>query len=185
MSNLRTETFHPPSQQGTIDRRKRCDHNSIHEFEQTILDDLEKSIESLAITPEQKWRSEILKISLRINGKEFAEVFNRMIDLDFNLALYLVKFLKMAPERAARAVYYKEYRLYFEKKKTVLKGVDYLKILHNLDVVDLVKCPENTERAEKEHLPEISYVFNVFGDFKIEFLNHYIKDYLLLPKGQS
>jgi hypothetical protein len=95
------------------------------------------------MTPEQKWRSEILKISLRINGREFAEVFNRMIDLDFNLALYLVKFLKMTPDRAARAVFFKEYRLYSEKRKTVLKAVDYLKQLNNLDVLDLVKCPEN------------------------------------------
>jgi hypothetical protein len=52
------------------------------------------------ITPELQWRSDILKVNLRINGKVYPESFNRTMDLDLNLILFLVKFLKMAPEIA-------------------------------------------------------------------------------------
>jgi len=35
-----------------------------------------------------------------------------MIDLDLNLAIYLVKFLAITPTRAVRSVFYHEYRLF-------------------------------------------------------------------------
>lgn len=59
------------------------------------------------INPEQQWRSDILKINLRINGKCYPEAFNRTMDLDMNFILYLIKFLKMTPEVATRSVYFK------------------------------------------------------------------------------
>ena len=71
--------------------------------------------DDIAMTAEQKWRSEIIRIFLRINGKTFPEAFNRMIDIDLNLALYLVKFLKMTPQRASRAVFFREYRLFSQE----------------------------------------------------------------------
>ena len=54
--------------------------------------------DELSITQEEKWRSDILPIVLRINGKDYPDIFNRCLDLDFNLALYLVKYMKKAPE---------------------------------------------------------------------------------------
>ena len=91
------------------------------------------------ITPEQLWRTEILKINLRINGKTFTEAFNRHLDLDFNLILYLVKFLKMLPIRASRAVFFKEYRLFSQEKQCILKSPESLKLIFNNDTLDLVK----------------------------------------------
>lgn len=53
---------------------------------------------------EQKWRSEILSITIRVNGKSFKEAYNRVFTLDLNLILYLIKFLKIEPELASRKV---------------------------------------------------------------------------------
>ena len=61
---------------------------------------------------EKRWRSEILQICIRINGKEYWEAYNRLMELDLNLMLYLIKFLKMEPEMAAKKVDLNEYALY-------------------------------------------------------------------------
>jgi hypothetical protein len=139
------------------------------------------------MSAESKWRSEIMKVNLRINGKMYPEAFNRVLDVDLNLILYIIKFLKFAPERAARAVFFREYCLYNSAKKTAIKGPDGLKLVFNSDTLDLVKSPENTEIAQNLEypVPPISYIHNPYGGFRIEFLNKYVKDYLLLPKGQS
>ena len=52
-----------------------------------------------------------------------------MIDLDLNLAIFLVKFLKMTPERASRAVYFKEFGLFSDRRKSVLKKDESLKFI--------------------------------------------------------
>ncbi len=139
----------------------------------------------MELSPEQKWRSEILVINLRINGKVYPEAYNRLLDIDFNLILYLVKFLKMTPTRAVKAVFFHEYRLFSQEKNSVIKSPYSLRMIFNNDMLDLVKCAENTIVAENKTVPLASFVHNPYGDFSIEFLNRYIKDYLLLPKGQS
>ena len=53
-------------------------------------------------------------------------------------------------------------------------------MIFNNDMLDLVKCAENTIVAENKTAPLASFVHNPYGDFSIEFLNHYIKDFLLL-----
>ncbi len=58
-------------------------------------------------------------------------------------------------------------------------------MIFNNDILDLVKCAENTVIAESKTVPLASFVHNPYGDFSIEFLNRYIKDFILLPKGQS
>jgi hypothetical protein len=68
--------------------------------------------DNLGIDAEEVWRSEIQKITLRINGVSYKEAFNRVCDLDLNLILYLIKFLSIPPETASRAVYFREYCLY-------------------------------------------------------------------------
>jgi hypothetical protein len=62
-----------------------------------------------------------------------------------------------------------------------------LRMILNNDLLDLVRSGETTALAESEQIvqPFQSYVHNPFGEFSIDFLNRYIKDYLLLPKGQS
>ncbi len=50
------------------------------------------------------WTGDVLQIILRINGKCFSEAFNRMMHVDLNLALYLMKFLKMSASDAMAKV---------------------------------------------------------------------------------
>lgn len=77
-------------------------------------------------------------IQLRINGKVFNEAFNKMMDLDLNLVLYLVKFFKFDPVKAARSVYFKEFCLFHPRYEQVLFQVDALKKIFPDDVLDLV-----------------------------------------------
>jgi hypothetical protein len=50
------------------------------------------------------WTGDVLQIILRINGKCFSEAFNRMMHVDLNLALYLMKFLRMSASDAMAKV---------------------------------------------------------------------------------
>ena len=71
---------------------------------------------------EKRWRSEILQVCIRINGKEYWEAYNRLIELDLNLMLYLIKFLKMEPEMAAKKVDLNEYALYCKDSRKIIEG---------------------------------------------------------------
>ena len=74
-----------------------------------------------------------------MNGKEYWEAYNRLIELDLNLTLYLVKFLKLEPEVAARKVDSCEFALYCKATRRVLEGFEGVKTISNGDVFDLVK----------------------------------------------
>ena len=87
---------------------------------------------------EQKWRSMTIQINLRINGKTYSEAFNKMMDLDLNLILYLVKFLKLSPERASREVFFKRYCLHHYCRDQILQQPSALKIIQQGDTLDLV-----------------------------------------------
>ncbi len=88
-----------------------------------------------------------------------------MIDLDLNLAIYLVKFLAITPTRAVRAVFYHEYRLFNLEKNSFVRSPYSLRVMCNNDTLDLVKCSEHTKVAENSPQPVCSYVFNPFGQF--------------------
>ena len=90
------------------------------------------------MTPETLWRSDMILVTLRINGKAHKEVFNRMLDNDFNLILYLIKHLKMLPSKAAKAVYFKEFCLYHVETEKILAQGSAVTILRSGDNVDLV-----------------------------------------------
>lgn len=85
------------------------------------------------MTPEQKWRSDMLKITLIINNKPYLEAFNRSCDLDFNLILYLVKFLNKLPEDAAKSVHFKEFCLVRKRSDRILIQGKALKEIHDGD----------------------------------------------------
>lgn len=88
---------------------------------------------------EKKWRSEILLICIRINGKEYWEAYNRLVELDLNLILYLIKFLKLDPETAAKKVTFGEYALFCKDSRKIIEGFHGVKTISNGDVFDLVK----------------------------------------------
>jgi hypothetical protein len=69
------------------------------------------------VTPQEIFRGDIMQITLRINGSEYEEAFNRYLDIDLNLILYVIKFLKRKPETAAKEVLHKRYCLYDSTKK--------------------------------------------------------------------
>ena len=62
-----------------------------------------------------------------------------MIELDLNMTLYLVKFLKLEPEIAAKKVDNSEYALYCKATRKILEGAQGVKTISNGDVFDLVK----------------------------------------------
>ena len=73
------------------------------------------------------WRGDVLQIILRINGKCFTEAFNRCLDVDLNLALYLIKFLKFTPEQAVEKVNLNLYGLLNKAKNLVIDSDQILK----------------------------------------------------------
>lgn len=108
------------------------------------------------------------------------------MDLDFNLILFLVKFLKMAPESASRSVYFKQYCLHHSVKNCILQQPGAIRQISNGDTVDLVKCStlKNLDEVWDKMEPQ-TYIQNPFGGFHVEFLNRYINDYLMCPVGKS
>jgi hypothetical protein len=123
---------------------------------------------------------------LRINGKEFEEAFNRYLDIDLNLILYVMKFLKRKPETAAKEVFYKRYALYSAQRKAFIsEQKNFLPTLEEFDVLDLVFNKFNCTDTEAKPLPNRTYVHNPLGVFHVKYLNNYILDYHLCEKGKS
>lgn len=142
---------------------------------------------------EKEWRSEIVEMKLRINGHTYPEVFNRLCTCQFNVILYLIKYCKMEPETAARLVANEEYTLLVRGKDDKLQQVGNLNLrgFWQHEVFYLVrkkkKPDEQKEDSRTEKMKEVSgcYTMNPYGGFRIEWLNRYIIDYIVLPKGES
>jgi hypothetical protein len=66
------------------------------------------------------WTGDVLQIILRINGKCFSEAFNRMMHVDVNLALYLMKFLRMSASDAMQKVTSNQYALLNKEKNRLI-----------------------------------------------------------------
>ena len=71
---------------------------------------------------ERWWRSEVIEVRLRINGRIFNEVYNRMLHSEMNLILYLIKFLKLAPKIAAKKAEEGDYGLYHKRTNRLITG---------------------------------------------------------------
>jgi hypothetical protein len=71
-----------------------------------------------------------------------------MMDLDLNLILYLIKYLKTSPETASREVYFKQYCLHHSARDQILQQPTALKVIQPGDTIDLVKSKQEVNLAE-------------------------------------
>ena len=65
-----------------------------------------------------------------------------------------------------------------------------MRTISNGDVFDLVKLKKSGGLSEETlqtqvPTPQKCYVFNPYGGFRVSFVNDYIVDYMMLPKGGS
>jgi len=136
------------------------------------------------------WIGDVLQIILRINGKCFAEAFHRMMDIDLNLALYLIKFLKLKPCEAMAEIKTNHFALLNRHRNRVIDSDQVLRCrgVSNNDVLDLIRLnPDLVGLDIKPHIvkSEQQLCYNPYGGFRVEFANEYIAHYLTCPKGQS
>ncbi len=86
---------------------------------------------------EERWRR-VFGIFLRINGKKYSETYNMSMTIALNIAVYLVKYVKVKPSVAERLAFYDIYALYKPTYKSVVKESNH-EIIQEGDVLDLVK----------------------------------------------
>jgi hypothetical protein len=73
---------------------------------------------------EERWRR-VFGIFLRINGKRYSETYNMSMTICLNVAVYLVKYLKLKPSLAERYAYYEMYALFKPTYKAVVKESNF------------------------------------------------------------
>ena len=88
-------------------------------------------------TAEERWRR-LIGFWLRINGKRYSETLNLSLSLTLNLAIMLVKYLKVKPTEAEKLAFYEIYALYKDKgHKGLVKDMQFIS---EGDILDLVKA---------------------------------------------
>ena len=142
----------------------------------------------------------MVKFGLRINGRVYIEVFNRTLTPNFNLVLYLIKYLRFEPVVAVKNVLSKEYTLINSHGKPIIKTKSsscHIQLGIILDLVKRRKKQDDSSDSSESNSSDDQqawqatvrggtiYCLNPWSGFKKEWLERYIVDYMMQPKGQS